>query len=204
MAEEARPRRAGGFSRLILWLLIFALLAVVWWLASERNERHFRLAAQGSQLVIERGRFFPLGSGPAGDKTYAPIPVPPGEKPPPAELEFDDQNAMDRWLFDTLSAWAKAAGKKGDTRTAATLVDRASALPGLTAAQLADLGGLRADLAWDDALTELSNAGRAIDAARRKLDAVRQGNGVHATDATALSGKLEGVQKTLKDLQGKD
>jgi len=44
MADAERARGGGGFSRLILWLVIIALLAGVWWLASERNERHFRVA----------------------------------------------------------------------------------------------------------------------------------------------------------------
>ncbi len=200
MAEQA-ARRGGGFQRLVLWLLILALLAAVGWLASERNQHRFRVAAQGSLLVIERGRFFPTGTAPLPptDKAYGPIPVPAGEKPP-ADTEFDEQNALDRWLFDLLGNWARNAGKKGDGRTAAVLVDRASALPGLTGAQIAELNGLRADLAWDDAQTDIATAAQLVEGARRKLDAVRQGNGAHAADASALSGKLEGVQNTLREL----
>ena len=200
MAEQA-ARRGGAFQRLVLWLLILALLAAVGWLASERNQHRFRVAAQGSLLVIERGRFFPTGTAPLPptDKAYGPIPVPAGEKPP-ADTEFDDQNALDRWLFDLLGSWARNAGKKGDGRTAAALVDRASALPGLTGAQIAELNALRADLAWDDAQTDIATAAQLVEGARRKLEAVRQGNGAHAADASALSGKLEGVQNTLRDL----
>jgi len=200
MAEQA-ARRGGGFQRLVLWLLILALLAAVGWLASERNQHRFRVAAQGSLLVIERGRFFPTGTAPLPptDKAYGPVPVPAGEKPP-ADTEFDDQNALDRWLFDLLGSWARNAGKKGDGRTAAALVDRASALPGLTGAQIAELNALRADLAWDDAQTDIATAAQLVEGARRKLEAVRQGNGAHAADASALSGKLEGVQNTLRDL----
>ena len=200
MAEQA-ARRGGAFQRLVLWLLILALLAAVGWLASERNQHRFRVAAQGSLLVIERGRFFPTGTAPlpATDKAYGPIPLPAGEKPP-ADTEFDDQNALDRWLFDLLGSWARNAGKKGDGRTAAALVDRASALPGLTGAQIAELNALRADLAWDDAQTDIATAAQLVEGARRKLEAVRQGNGAHAADASALSGKLEGVQNTLRDL----
>lgn len=200
MAEQA-ARRGGAFQRLVLWLLILALLAAVGWLASERNQHRFRVAAQGSLLVIERGRFFPTGTAPLPptDKAYGPIPVPAGEKPP-ADTEFDDQNALDRWLFDLLGNWARNAGKKGDGRTAAALVDRASALPGLTGAQIAELNALRADLAWDDAQTDIATAAQLVEGARRKLEAVRQGNGAHAADASALSGKLEGVQNTLRDL----
>ena len=180
MADGERPARGGGgFSRLILWLVIIARLAGVWWLASERNERHFRVAVQGNQLLIEKGRFFPIGTGPvaAGDKMYAPVPLPAGAKPP-GEMEFADQNSLDRWLFDALSAWAKESAQKGDTRAAAALVDRA----------------------WDDALTDLANATQAVEAARRKLEMVRQGNGTHAAEASTLSGKLEGIQTTLKDV----
>jgi hypothetical protein len=198
MADAERPRGGGGFARLVLWLVIAMLLATVWWLASERNEHHYRVTAQAGQMVIEKGRFFPMGTVAAGDKTYGALPLPPGVKPP-GEMEFDDQNSLDRWLFDTLSAWAKETGKKGDTRTAAALVDRASALPGLTGAQIADLSSMKADLAWDDAQTDLANATQSIEAARRKLEAVRQGNGTHAHEASALSGKLESVQGTLKD-----
>ena len=200
MVEQA-ARRGGAFQRLVLWLLILALLAAVGWLASERNQHRFRVAAQGSLLVIERGRFFPTGTAPLPptDKAYGPIPVPAGEKPP-ADTEFDDQNALDRWLFDLLGNWARNAGKKGDGRTAAALVDRASGLPGLTGAQIAELNALRADLAWDDAQTDIATAAQLVEGARRKLEAVRQGNGAHAADASALSGKLEGVQNTLRDL----
>jgi hypothetical protein len=201
MAEATTTKRGGGFQRFILWLVIIGLLGVVFWLASERNEHRFRVSSQGNALVIERGRFFPTGSAPVPptDKVYGPLPVPPGEKVP-AEVEFDSQNSLDRFMFDLLSAWARNAGKRADTKSAAGLVDRASALPGLTGAQVAELNGLRADLSWDDAQGDLANAAGLVEAARRKLDAVRQGNGTHAADAAALSGKLEGVQRTLRDL----
>jgi hypothetical protein len=201
MAEPAAARRGGGFQRFLLWLVIVALLGAVGWLASERNQHRYRVTTQGNAMLIERGRFFPLGTSPLPptDKVYAPVLIPAGEKPP-AETEFEDQNALDRWLFDLLSGWAKNAGKKGDDRAAGVLVDRATALPGLTGAQIAELTSLRADLAWDEAQTDIANAAQLLDAARRKLEAVRQGGGAHAVDASSLSGKLEGVQRTLHDV----
>jgi hypothetical protein len=201
MAEQMAARRGGGLQRFVLWMVIAALLAAVWWLASERNQHRFRITTQGSTLVIERGWFLPIGSAPipATDKVYGPVALPAGEKPPP-DMQFDDQNALDRWLFDLLLTWAKNASKKGDDRAAAAVLDRASALPGLTGAQVAELTTLRADLAWDDAQQDIANAEQLIEAARRKLEAVRQGNGAHAADAAALSGKLDAVQHTLRDL----
>jgi len=185
----------------VLWLVVAALFAAVWWLASERNERHYQVAAQNGQLVVERGRFFPTGTValPESDKLYAPIKLPEGAKPPP-EVEFDDQNALDRWLFDMLAGWAKDAAKKNDTKTAAALVDRVSQLPGLSGSQMAQLSSLRADLAWDDAQADLASAGQLLGSARRKLLLVKQNNGLRAADATQLEPKLEGLQRTLQDL----
>ena len=196
MAEEAR-KTGGGLQRAVLWFVIAALLGTVWWLASERNERHFRVVSENAQLVIERGRFFPTGTVPSGDKIYGPIPLPAGEKAP-GEMEFDDQNALDRWLFDTLSSWAREAAKKGDTHTAAALVERASALPGLTGAQNGQLASLKADLAWDEATTDVQQAGQMLDAAVRNLQSVVAGKGPRALDAAKESERLRGIAQSLK------
>lgn len=202
MADEAPARRGGGaLQRLVLWLLVLVLLAAVWWLASERNQRHYRVTAQQGVLLVERGRFFPIGTVTLsdGDKVYGPVPVPQGEKAP-AEMEFDDQNSLDRWLFDLLSGWAKGAGKRGDTKSAGQLVDRASRLPGLSGEQVAQLSSLRADLAWDDAQTDLASAAQLLDGARRKLELVRQNNGAHSADAAQMQNRVGDLQKVLQDL----
>jgi hypothetical protein len=198
MAEEAAPKRGGGATRaVVLWLVIAALFATVWWLASERNERHYRATGENGNLVIERGHFFPTGSGPAPEKMYAPIPVPPGEKAP-GEMEFDDQNSLDRYLFDTLAAWAKAAAKKADTHTAAALVDRASQLPGLTGSQMTELSALKADLAWDDAASQEQQAVQLLDAAVRNLQQVEAGKGPRALDAAKEAERVKGIAQQLR------
>ena len=196
MADEAKSS-GGGLRAVVLWLVIAALLAAVWWLASERNERHYRVVADNSQVIIEKGRFFPIGTAAAQDKMYAPVPVPQGEKAP-GEMEFDDQNALDRWLFDNLGSWAKDAAKKGDTHAAAALVDRLAALPGLTGAQNAELASLRADLAWDDANTDVQQASQLLDAAVRNLSSVAAGKGPRALDAQKESERLRAIQQSLK------
>jgi hypothetical protein len=196
VADEAR-KTGGGLQRAVLWLVIAALLGTVWWLASERNEHHYRVAPQNGQLVIERGRFFPTGTTPSADKIYAPIALPTGEKAP-GEMEFDDQNALDRWLFDALASWAKEAAKKGDTHTAAALAERASALPGLTGTQNGQLAALKADLAWDEAATDVQQAAQLLDAAVRNLQGVVAGKGPRALDAAKESERLRGIAQSLK------
>jgi hypothetical protein len=192
----------GGFSRLVLWFLIAVLLALVWYLASERNQRHFHLVAQNGAVVIERGRFFPIGTGTADEKAYEPIALPAGEKAP-GEMEFDDQNALDRYLFDLLAGWAQTLAKKNDTHAAAALVDRLSLLHSLTGAQIQQLAAMSSDLSWDDAQTDLASAAKLLDGARRKLSAVQAGKGAHAVDATALDLSLQTVQHSLDALVAK-
>jgi hypothetical protein len=198
MAETAKAS-GGGFSRLVLWVVIFILLAAVWYLASERNQRHFQTSAQNGAVVIERGRFFPTGTAASEEKAYAPIQIPPGEKAP-GGMEFDDQNALDRYLFDLLSAWAQALAKKNDTRGAAVLVERASGLPGLTGAQVQQLASMSADLAWDDAQADLAQVAKLVDAARRKLATVQSGKGSRALDAAAQDQSLQTLQRSLEGL----
>jgi hypothetical protein len=196
MADEAKAA-GGGLSRLVLWLVIAALLATVWYLASERNERRFRVAADNGQLVIEHGRFFPTGTVAAGDRIYAPVPLPAGEKAP-GELEFDDQNSADRYLFGLFGDWAKAAAKKGDTHAAAGYVERAAQLPGLTGAQVSELMAMKADLAWDDAATQVQQAAALVETAIQNLQGVTSGKGPHAFEAQQESDRLRALAQALR------
>ncbi len=198
MADEAPKRGGGGLQRLVLWLVIAALLATVWYLASERNERHFRVVAENGQLVIERGRFFPMGTAASADKIYAPVSLVAGDKPPP-EQEFDDQNGLDRHLFGLLQEWAKAAAKKGDTHAAAALVERAGQLPGLTGAQVAELVAMKAGLAWDDAGTGVQQAAAQLDAAVQNFLVVAAGKGPHALVAQQEADRLRVVVQELRN-----
>ena len=203
MADEAK-RSGGGLQRLVLWFVIAALLGTVWVLASERNERHFRVAthvvtdnkSHQYELIIERGRFFPMGTAPSGDKVYAPVPIAAGEKPPP-EMEFDDQNALDRYLFGVLSEWAKQTAKKGDTHEAKEFVDRANQLPGLAGAQIAELMAMKADLAWDDASSSVLQAAALLDVAVQNLQAVTAGKGPRAQAAQQEAERLHGIAQEL-------
>jgi hypothetical protein len=205
-AQTQPARRGGALSKLVLWLLVIGLLAAVWWLASERNLRRFAWRTDGQVLTVAKGRFFPMGMAniapddPQLGKVYGPIPMPQGAKV--AEQEFDDQTALDRALFDLIVPWAKADAQKGDEKSiaqAGALVDRASALPGLTSEQHQQLAGLRGELAFTSARQELSQAARLVLSARRKLQSVEEGGGEHALEAGPMLRSLEGIQGLLED-----
>ena len=206
MADAQVERRGGFLSRLVLWLLVLGLLVAVWWLASERNLRRFAWRPSESVLTISKGRFFPLGmANIAPDdaqlgKIYGPLPIPQGAKV--YEQEFEDQTALDRALFDLVVPWAREDAEKSDEKSiaeAGRLVDRASALPGLTAEQHQQLGGLRGELAFTAAKTELFQAAKLVLSARRKLQSVEEGGGDHALEAGPMVRNLEGIQGLLED-----
>jgi len=206
MADAQTARRGGGLSRLVLWILVLGLLVAVWWLASERNLRRFSWRPDESVLTISKGRFFPLGmANIAADdaqlgKVYGPIPIPQGAKV--SEQEFEDQTALDRALFDLVVPWARANAQKGEEKSiaeAGRLVDRASALPGLTAEQHQQLAGLRGELAFTAARQELLQAAKLVLSARRKLQSVEEGGGEHALEAAPMLRELEGIQGLLED-----
>jgi hypothetical protein len=211
VSEEQIQRRGGGLSRFLLWLAVLGLLAAVWWLASERNQRRFSWGVDGGRLVISKGNFLPVGArviptdDPKLGKIYGPIPLPPGANATPAE--FEDQTALDRALFDLIVPWAKADLKGGDpaaVERAGALVERADGLPGLTAGQHHELAALRGELSFSAAKGELHQAAKLVLDARRKLDAVREGGGEHALDAAPLVRELEGIQDALEEAaQGK-
>ena len=205
-AQTQPARRGGALSKLVLWLLVIGLLAAVWWLASERNLRRFAWRTDGSVLTIAKGRFFPIGMAnvasddPQLGKVYGPIPIPQGARI--TEQEFEDQTALDRALFDVIAQWARADAQKGDEKSiaqAGNLVDRASALPGLTAEQHQQLAGLRGELAFTSAKQELMQAAKLVLSARRKLQSVEEGGGEHALEAAPMLRSLEGLQGLLED-----
>ena len=206
MADAQAQRRGGALSRLVLWLLVLGLLVAVWWLASERNLRRFAWRPSESVLTISKGRFFPLGMAniapddPQLGKIYGPLPIPQGAKV--YEQEFEDQTALDRALFDLVVPWTRADAEKGDEKSiaeAGRLIDRASALPGLTAEQHQQLGSLRGELAYTAAQQELLQAAKLVLSARRKLQSVEEGGGDHALEAAPMLRELEGVQGLLED-----
>ena len=209
MADQATQPARRGLPKAVLWLLVLALLAAVWWLASERNLRRFSWAPDGQFLVLSKGRFFPIGMAriaaddPQLGKVYGPIPLPEGAKV--SEQEFEDQTGLDRALFDLIVPLARAAVQKGDETSitrANQLVDRASFLPGLTADQHQQLSALRGDLSFTAARQELLQAAMLVGSARRKLQALEEGGGEHALEAGHMLRGLEGIQGLLEDAGG--
>ena len=193
MADETVKKGSGIGARLVLWFVILCLLGTVWVLASERNEHRYALGSSNGKLVVSKGRYFPTGT--ARDPKYPEIAIPAGAKAPP-DAEYDDQNALDRALFDVLFPWARDLSAK-DPAQAQALVERASQLPGLTPSQLTQLASLRSGLNYTTAMDELQQAQKLVDSARRRLQTVKDAGADRALEAGRALQQLQPVSDEL-------
>src|SRR6266540_3196041 len=173
MDDDTSTTGRGGGSKLkaaLAWLAILGLLAMVAWLASERNARTWYLVPADGRIVVMKGLLLPIGRGafatsdPALAQAYAPLVPPPG-KGLPAERAFEERGLVDQ--------------------------ARAEKLPGLSPTQREDLDGLRAESGYQEAMRLLA---RAMDDLREASDRLRRAAGsrsAHAADARRLLKELE-------------
>ena len=93
-----------------------------WWLSSIQHDRFF-LVVEGNQVRVERGYFFPFGSGEwAESRAYEPFTLPQGIKP-------ERTGAMDKKARDaTLLQLYMAIAKKEIENLADGSIDNADAL----------------------------------------------------------------------------
>jgi hypothetical protein len=186
----ARPRGAGA-KALLAWVAILALLALVVWLAAERNARTWHLVPDDGRLVVMRGVLLPAGrqafktSDPGLAQAYAPVVAPPG-KPLPTERTFDERSLLDQALYDLLAGWAReeiASGDAARLERGLGYLARAERLPGLSPAQRDDLAALRAESGYQEALRLVARAAEELRDAVEKLRRTSGSRSSHATDA---------------------
>lgn len=192
-------RTGPGLKGLLAWVAILGLLALVLWLASERNARSWHLVPDEGRLVVMRGMLLPMGrqafdtSDPALAQAYAPLVPPPG-KPLPPERTFEDRTLLDQGLYELLAGWARdeiASGDPARLERGLGYLGRAEKLPGLSSAQRDDLAGLRAESGYYEAMRLLSRAAEELRDATEKLRRTSGSRSAHAADAGALLRELE-------------
>ena len=200
MDETTVAGRAGGtLKSAIAWVAILGLLALVTWLASERNARSWHLVPSEGRLVVMRGLMLPAGraaftsSDPALAQAYAPVVPPPG-KTLPAERTFEERGLLDQAIFELVAGWAReeiAAGDPARLERGLGYLSRAEKLPGLSPSQREDLTALRAESAYQEAIRFLS---RAVDELREASDRLRRAaasRSPHAGEAGVLLREVE-------------
>jgi len=202
MDDDTSTTGRGGGSKLkaaLAWLAILGLLAMVAWLASERNARTWYLVPADGRIVVMKGLLLPIGRGafeasdPALVQAYAPLVPPPGKGLPP-ERAFEERGLVDQAIYDLVAGWAREEIESGDParlERGLGYLSRAEKLPGLSPTQREDLAGLRAESGYQEAMRLLA---RAMDELREASDRLRRAAGSrspHAADAGRLLRELE-------------
>jgi len=192
-----RPVGAAARS-LLAWVVILVLLGAVAYLVSERNARTWSLTPEEGRLVVKKGLFFPAGrtefktTDPVLAKVYAPL-VPPQGKAPPGEKTFDDQDGLDRELYELLSGWARddiASGDPSRLERGLGFLERAMELPALSASQRDSLAALRAESGYYEARRLLEKARAELAEAAEKLRLTAGSRSPHALDSESLLRQL--------------
>jgi hypothetical protein len=193
------PRRGGTLKAAVAWLAILGLLALVAWLAAERNARTWHLVPSEGRLVVMRGLLLPAGRGalrtsdPALAQAYAPLVPPPGKALPP-ERSFGERAELDQAIYELVAAWAREEISSGDParlERGLGYLARAEKLPGLSAAQREDLAALRAESGYQEAMRLVSRALEELREAADRLRRAASSRSPHAADAGALLREIE-------------
>jgi len=206
------PAKKGSFLRNLSYLLlgatILALSGVIIYLLSDINHRQYRLNAQGSVLLVERGKFLPVGFEAYVPKDatlqpiYAPIPLPKGVTMGPSEI-FADRTDVDRAIFGLLSGWSREridSNTDGDFELVVGYINRCETLPGLAEEQRNELQTLRADVAYKTGLRTLKGIADQLNKALEQFELALTLGTTHADDAeawiTEIKHRIEAYQSS--------
>ncbi len=208
MDEKTEQRRlGGGLKAVAAWVAILGLLALVAWLASERNARSWYLVPDEGRLVVMRGMMAPIGrravesTDPALAQAYAPLVPPPG-KPLPGERAFGERSLLDQAMYDLLAGWAREeieSGEPGRLDRGLGYLARAEKLPGLSSSQRDDLAALRAESGYQEALRRVRQAREERRDASEKLRTAAASHSRLAADAGMLLGEVDPAVNAVRE-----
>lgn len=210
MADDGGARRGTGAKGLLAWVVIVGLLALVAWLASERNGRSWALVPEDGRLVVMKGLPLPVGrqafgsSDPKLAAAYAPLVPPPGKALPP-ERSFEERSLLDQGIFDLLAGWARdeiASGDPARLERGLGYLARAEQLAGISPAQRDELHALRAESGYHEARRLLDKAAVELREAAEKLRLAAGSRSGHAVDAQLLLREVEpAVDATVRAIR---
>jgi hypothetical protein len=203
-----RHESGNALLRLLVALVVLGLGSVVGYLASEINHRHYRLVSTDGWLVVERGRFLPMGFEPykpdaeALRDAYAPVPLPPSGGLTPSEV-YGERGDLDRAIFTLLSGWARNRIMSTNEKAldlASTYLERAELLPALAEEQRNELHRLRGELAYHEALTRLASVGKTLQQAREQLQLAAKLGAADPREVDGLAAEVDRVAASYQQL----
>ncbi|OGQ88255.1 MAG: hypothetical protein A2289_22835 [Deltaproteobacteria bacterium RIFOXYA12_FULL_58_15] len=206
MVKSEAGSAGRAFVVVLLVLAVLTLATAVVYLLSDLNHRNYRIATHESNLVIEQGRFFPVGFKrfePSTDDlkaSYAPIPLPPNVSIGRTEV-FNDRADLDRAVFVLLASWARErldSREPGDFELATSYISRCELLPGLSEEQRIEMKTLRADLAFKNGRRIL---GEVVNQLKKALGEFETAYKLGTSRPQDVDQWIADVQRRIRDYQ---
>jgi len=208
---EQRPlmrRTTSALLRFVVVVLILALVGAVLFLLSQLNARTFRVEVTDGNLVVVKGRMFPVGTEPyrpadaAMKEAYAPIPLDGTGVGGLADQRFSDRDELDRALFDVLARLATPRINSDDPQAlerGVYYLRRAERLSGLSEEQRLSFKGLQTDVAYYLARSKLDEARRQIREALSQLKIAAAAKNRHTRSANQMISEVEPAASALEE-----
>jgi len=203
-------RRAGrAFTRFLITVVVMGLAGAVAYLVSMLNARTFTLEQQDGNLVVMKGRMFPVGAAPFHPSdafqadAYAPVSLE-GQPVSSALLQqrFTERDELDRALFDVLEKLSRPRVDSEDPKAldqGLYYLRRAGKLSGITDEQRRSLKQLEAEVAFYQARQKLEDARRLVAEALTQLRLAGESKGRNARSANQMLSEVEPSAKGLSD-----
>ncbi len=208
---EQRPlirRTTSALTRFVVVLLILGLCGAVVFLILQVNARTFRVEVVNDNLVVTKGRLFPLGAepyrpaDPSLKETYGPIPLEGTSVGNLADQHFNDRDDLDRAVFEVLSRLASNRINSDDPQVlerGVYYLRRAEKLSGLSDDQRLVLRGMQSEVAYYVARNKLDDARRTVAEALTQLKIAAGVQNRHARSATEMISEVEPAATALEE-----
>jgi hypothetical protein len=196
-----------SLKKLLIVLLLLGMGGAVAFLLSQLNARTYSVQVVDGNLIVMKGRMFPIGSepfrpvDPAMRDAYAPIPLDgssPGNLP---EARFTERDELDRALFEVVGRLAKARVSSDDPKQleqGLSYLRRAEKLLGLSDEQRQSLAEMRSEVAYYLARSKLDQAKADVADGLAQLKLAATSSNRHAHSANQMILEVEPAAKAFE------
>ncbi len=197
-----------SLKKLVTFLLVLALGGAVAFLLSQLNARTYSLQVVDGNLVVMKGRMFPVGAepyrplDPALREAYAPIPLDGNSPGRLVDERFTERDELDRALFDLVGHFAKAKVNSEDPKVLEQglfYLRRAEKLSGLSDEQRQSLQEMHSEVAYYLARSKLDHARSEVAEAMTQLKLAATTANRHAHSANQMILEVEPAAKALEE-----
>jgi hypothetical protein len=199
-------RLARAFRNIVLLALFLGLAGAAVWASSVVNSRTYSLEVINGQLVVLKGRMFPVGSEPwtPGDgvlsDAYAPLDLLGNSSLTVVGQRFGERDELDRALFKVIEMLARPrvnSDAPRDLDRALALIRRGEKLKGLSDEQRVTLRTLQSEVAFFLSQQRLDDARKQLEEALTQLKLAAESDSRHKNEAGLMLLAVEPQVKLL-------